>query len=337
MRNNKNNRKNIAEDVLLVAAINRWLEWLTDLYMSSWLDVLKEKSPEKIEKCEKPKREKFKKNGLFDATIFDTLFLLVAILCSVYTEILLSQTIFEKVLGITLKKATYMGWGMAVILFTGAMLIKPMVKDFLRKKPVVPKFFKIGMFVVCSVMFVMGGLSYYNIKKNSHRKDIIALSQRIDDAKEVLEDDPSNTEKQEELAALEAKRKTTMQMVDNTPPLVEGSSFLALSLLSLVMLFCSSFLKAVTVLYLQKIHLNTKRRFYFWCLTKDYKKYENLVSQLKDAHGVRPLYLRLMARKVAIESLQAANPVTSEYLKAINTLSDTPPSGLSSHHQTFTP
>ncbi|WP_234974676.1 hypothetical protein, partial [Tenacibaculum agarivorans] len=183
----------------------------------------------------------------------------------------------------------------------------------------------------CCVMFIMGGLSFYNIQKKTYRNDILLLSQRIE---ELREESDGN---QEELVALETKMKTKMEKVDTTPEYILGSSFLALSLLSLVMLFCSSFLKAVTVLYVQVLWLKFSRDYYFIRIEKQYASYTSLVSRLENAYGLRAPYLRLVGRKVVIESLQAANPVTSEYVKAINTASVTPPSGVSSHHQTFTP
>ncbi|MDC1162486.1 hypothetical protein OAT18_03510 [Tenacibaculum sp.] len=129
MMNNKFDKKNVVEDVRLNASILKWIDWLTEEYVAPLLEVLKIKESEKIEKFEKPKREKFKKNSLSQVSVFDTLFLLIAVCCALYTEILLSQTIFEKVLGIAPEKARYMGWGITAILLTGAMLIKPMVKD----------------------------------------------------------------------------------------------------------------------------------------------------------------------------------------------------------------
>ncbi|CAM1364466.1 hypothetical protein [Tenacibaculum xiamenense] len=329
--NNRFHKKSVAEDVRLYAAILKWIDWLTDEYINPLLGILKTKEFEKFKKFEKPKREKFQKNGLFHANVIDAVFLLLAVICALFTEVLLSQIIFEKVIGISPEKAKYMSWGTTAILFTGSMLIKPMVKDFLCKKPIVPRFFRIGMFTSCCVMFIMGGLSFYNIEKKNYRKDIVILSQRIE---EIKEESDGN---REELVALEKKMKTKMEKLDTTPEYILGSSFLALSLLSLVMLFCSSFLKAVTVLYVQVLWLKFSSDYYFMRIEKQHASYTSLVSRLENAYGLRAPYLRLVGRKAVIESLQAANPVTSEYLKAINTPSDTPPRSLSSHHQTFTP
>ncbi|CAL2105506.1 membrane hypothetical protein [Tenacibaculum sp. 190524A02b] len=329
--NNRFHKKSVAEDVRLYAAILKWIEWLTDEYITPLLGILKTKDFEKFKKFEKPKQEKFQKNGLFQANVIDTVFLLLAVVCALFTEILLSQIIFEKVIGISPEKAKYMSWGTTAILFTGSMLIKPVVKDFLCKKPTVPRFFKVGMFTCCCVMFIMGGLSFYNIQKKNYRNDILLLSQRIEELQEESE------ENQEELVALEAKMKTKIEKVDTTPEYILGSSFLALSLLSLVMLFCSSFLKAVTVLYVQVLWLKFSRDYYYMRIEKQYALYTSLVSRLENAYGLRAPYLRLVGRKVVIESLQAANPVTSEYLKAINTTPSKTPNGLSTHHQTFTP
>ncbi|WP_143569888.1 hypothetical protein, partial [Tenacibaculum agarivorans] len=144
--NNRFHKKSVAEDVRLYAAILKWIEWLTDEYITPLLGILKTKDFEKIKKFEKPKREKFQKNELFQANVIDAVFLLLAVVCALFTEILLSQIIFKKVIGISPEKAKYMSWGTTAILFTGSMLIKPLVKDFLCKRPVVPRFFKIGMF-----------------------------------------------------------------------------------------------------------------------------------------------------------------------------------------------
>ncbi|MDC1162487.1 hypothetical protein OAT18_03515 [Tenacibaculum sp.] len=185
-------------------------------------------------------------------------------------------------------------------------------------------------------MFLLGGLSFYNIQKNNHRKDIVRLSQRIEEKQEFLEDNPSDDQIRFEVSTLQTQMKTKMEKVDMMPSLVIGSSFLALSLLSLVMLFCSSFLKAVTVFYIQVLYLKFSKDYYFRRVQKNYVSYRSFVSRLKDADGLREPYLRLVARKVVIESLQATNPVTSEYLKAINTSPNNPSSGLSTYHQTFT-
>lgn len=335
--NNKFNKKNVAEDVRLNAALLKWIDWLTEEYIAPFLKILRTREFEKIKLFEKPKREKFKKNSLSQVSVFDTIFLLGSVCCALYTEILLSQTIFEKVLGIAPQKASYMGWGITAILFTGSMLIKPMVKDFLYKRPVVPRFFKIGMILCCCIMFLMGGLSFYNIQKNNDRKDIVVLSQRIEEKQELLEDDPSDSQAKQELSVLQEQLKTKMDKINNKPWYILGGSFLAMSLLSLVMLFCSSFLKAITVFYIQILYLKYRKDYYFKGIQKKHASYESLVSDLNNAYGLREPYLRFVGRKAVIEFLQSGNPVTSKYLKAINTPPDTPPSGLSTHHQTFTP
>lgn len=312
-----------AIDVRLSAMIEQEVQKLTVQNVEPHLDNFEYTEAEELPHFQEPKINSEKKNGLTDVTLVDTLLILGAVFFGVYAEVLLSQTIFEKVLNVDPKKSFYMSIGITVVLFTCARLIKRSVKNYLQSKSKIPVLFKIGVITSCVMLFVFGGLSYYNTQKNETRKSIILLSQQLEKANEALEDDETNKELQQKVVQLKEQIATKMEFVNSTPSFVKGSSFFALSIFSLVMLFSSSFLKAVSMVYLQLLKLKAKRKIKRAKIYRIRKNYKALKNRALKVYKTSILYLSLVSRKSAIEEALALIPITSEYKEALHRKSNT--------------
>lgn len=306
-----------AIDVRLSAMVEEDVQELTAQNVASHMDNLEFSEAEELPHFDEPKMNKEDRNGLADVTLIDTVLISVAVFFALLSEILLAQVIFEKVLKIEPEKSFYMALGITAILFTCGRLIKRSVKNYLQSNAKIPVFFKIGVVTSCIMLFVFGGLSYYNIQKKEENKSVLLLSNQLEQANEILDDDETNKQAQKKVAQLEKQIATKMGSVNTTPSYVKGSSFFALSIMSLVMLFCSSFLKAVSMIYVHVLKLKSKRKINRAKIYRIRKSYKALKNRASKVYKTSVLYLTLISRKSSIEELLALMPVTSEYKEAV--------------------
>jgi len=309
--------ENSAVDVQLEAMIEEEVQKLAVQKVEPHLNRLEYAEAEDLPVFQEPKTKVENKNGLIDISLFDLLMVLIAVFFGVYAEILLAQTIFEKVLKIDPEKSFIMSLGITVILFTCAALIKRSVKRYLRSKSKIPVLFKIGVITSCVMLFIFGGLSYYNINKDEARKKIVLLNKQLTSIQNALEDDETNEEMLRQKEVLEKQIASKMEAYSITPFYVKGSSFLALSVMSLVMLFCSSFLKAYGMICIYIHVLKLKMRIARSKIYRLRRSYNALKIKAEKAHNLSIYYLRLVARKASIEGLLSLIPITSEYKQAL--------------------
>jgi len=180
-----------------------------------------------------------------------------------------------------------------------------------------PKLFKIAIYTYCTLLFLLGGLSFYITDENNQRKNVGILINNLEDKKEALDNNPSDIELKNEVDKEQAIVDKKLDRIYNRPLFIKIISFLTLSLLSVVMLFCSSFLKATSQIIKQVLELKEKRDNFQKQFIEIEENYESSIARLYNVYNIRGQYLYWITRKSIIEELIALNPSTKEYKEVL--------------------
>lgn len=197
-----------------------------------------------------------------------------------------------------------------------------------------PKLFKIAIYTYCTLLFLLGGLSFYITDENNQRKNVGILINNLEDKKEALDNNPSDIELKNEVDKEQAIVDKKLDRIYNRPLFIKIISFLTLSLLSVVMLFCSSFLKATSQIIKQVLELKEKRDNFQKQFIEIQENYESSIARLYNVYNIRGQYLYWITRKSIIEELIALNPSTKEYKEALLKENITTPSITNTNNNT---
>lgn len=180
-----------------------------------------------------------------------------------------------------------------------------------------PKLFKTAIYIYCTLLFLLGGLSFYITDENNQRKNVGILINNLEDKKEALDNNPSDKELKTEVDKKQAIIDKKLDRIYNRPLFIKIISFLTLSLLSVVMLFCSSFLKATSQIIKQVLELKEKRDNFQKQFIEIEENHESSIARLYNVYNIRGQYLYWVTRKSIIEELIALNPSTKEYKEVL--------------------
>lgn len=305
--------KKASIDVQLSAEVEKNIQELTSQKFEQIKDTLEHREPEALPEFRFPKREVGQKNLLYGVTVKDNVFMQIAVFFALLSETVLMHNIFEKVLGFSPEKSLLGALGFTALLFTSAILFKPLVIRFLRTKKIMPKLFKIAVIVYCFMLFLLGGLSFYITDVNSERETTVFLIDELEELKDELEENPTDSTLIAEVGTKQKAVDEKLDTINNRPLFIKIISFLTLSIMSVVMLFCSSFLKAVTSITSLVVSLKKKRDKYQKIMTEKQENYKSSISRIMRAYSQRNTYLLWVIRKTVIEELLALMPSTKEY------------------------